>query len=193
MIIRPSAWPITTHSGIYRTNPSLPFQHSPGKIIYPCLASTCHCLTLFCCPTLLPKPFHSTHFPRLTQFSALLSQTAGMGTYVDSEGAFSPPRLPTMIRRERREAKRRMVFFSLLACVLFLTIVAFRQPDSFMSEYTQHRANSTATTNAKAKSWFAGRPISMGPILSDPQRHLSDSSLEDLKNTSLGVRDIGMV
>ncbi|CAF9941069.1 MAG: hypothetical protein ALECFALPRED_008980 [Alectoria fallacina] len=99
-----------------------------------------------------------------------------------------------MIRREMRETKRRMVLLSLLACFLFLTLVAFRRPNSFMSEYTHRSANPTASatsrTNTKAKSWLKGRPKSMGPVLGNGQRHLSDSSLADLKNTSLGFEKI---
>ena len=115
-----------------------------------------------------------------------------MGIHIDSERAISPTRTPAMMRRERREAIRRMVLLSLLVCVIFLTRVAFRQPNSFMSDYSQHSVNSTSSTYSnldnKTTSWFNGRPKSSTPTLSNSGRHLSDSSLADLKNLSLGVR-----
>lgn len=118
-----------------------------------------------------------------------------MGMTVDSERAYSPSKGPAMMRRERREAKRRMVLLSLLACFAFLTIVALRRPNSFLSEYTHQRANSTASapsrTKGKAKSWLSGRPKSSGPVLGNGERRLSHTSLADLKNASLGVREIG--
>lgn len=114
-----------------------------------------------------------------------------MGIHIDSERAHSPNTRPTMIRHERREVKRRMLLLSLLACFLFLTLVAFRRPKSFMSEYTYQTGNSSASvpsrTKAKTKSWLKGIPKSKGPILGNGERRLSDTSLADLKNTSLGV------
>lgn len=87
-----------------------------------------------------------------------------------------------------------MVLLSLLACFLFLTLVAFRRPNSLMGDYTRQPANSTAfapsRTNAKGKSWFNGRPKSAGPVLSNSARRLPDSSLADLKNSSLGFEKV---
>lgn len=121
-----------------------------------------------------------------------------MGIYLDSETAYSPTRRPAMVRRDLREAKRRMMLLSLLACFLFLTLVAFQRPNNLMSEYTHQSAKkSTASapsrTNAKAKSWFRGRPKSMGPVLGNGERYLSASSLAHLKNASLGVREMPIV
>lgn len=116
-----------------------------------------------------------------------------MGTFDDSEPAYSPLRHPATMRRERREAKRRMVLLSLLASLFFLTWVAFRRSNSFMSDYTHRPTNSTASAakpNTQGKSWLRGRPKSTGPILGNTGRRLSDTSLADLKNTSLGVRGI---
>ena len=117
-----------------------------------------------------------------------------MGVDVDSERAYSPSTPHRMIRLERREAKRRMVALSLLACFLFLAFVALRPANTFRREHTLQPANSTASslsrTNVKAKSWFKGRPKSRGPVLSDGQRSLSHSSLADLNNASLGVRQV---
>lgn len=115
-----------------------------------------------------------------------------MGIYLDSERAYSPSRRPAMVRRDVREAKRRMMLLSLLGCFLFLTLVAFQRPNGLMNEYTHHSAKSKALapsrTNAQAKSWLKGRPKSIGPVLGNGERHLSGRSLGDLKNASLGVR-----
>ena len=120
-----------------------------------------------------------------------------MDVVVDSEKEYSPSIRPAMMRRERREAKRRMVLLSLLACFLFLTLAAFRQPNNFMSGHAHQPTNSTtlapSRTKANSHSWFKGRPKSMGPILGNGGRHLSDSSLADLKNISLGVRGLQIV
>lgn len=163
---------------------------SPLALLFLCHTLLSFSLLHFFTSSLLPTPTT----PQPCQLPHHLSYRGIMGTLVDSEKAYSPSRRPTMIRRERREAKRRMVLLSLLACFLFLTLIAFRQSNSFMSDYTHQAANSTssapAKTNPESKSWLTGRPKSVGPILSNNGRHLSDSSLADLKNTSLGVRDI---
>ena len=113
-----------------------------------------------------------------------------MGTLLDAERAYSPTRHPASMRRERREAKRRMVLLSLLASLFFLTLVAFRRSNSFVTDYTYHSPNSTASapkSNPKTTSWLTGRPKSMGPVMSNTGRRLSENSLADLKNASLGV------
>ena len=131
--------------------------------------------------------------PQLTPTTSLL-QPRIMGFYDDSEKLYSHILNPAIMRRERREAKRRMVLLSLLACFIFLTMVAFRQPNNFMSGHTHQPANSTALatsrTDAESKSWIKGSHKSKGPFMGDVQRHLSDSSLADLKNNSLGVRGL---
>lgn len=117
-----------------------------------------------------------------------------MGIYLDSERAYSPSRRPAMVRRDVREAKRRMMLLSLLGCFLFLTLVAFQRPNGLMNEYTHHSAKSKALapsrTNAQAKSWLKGRPKSIGPVLGNGERHLSGRSLGDLKNASLGFEQV---
>lgn len=165
--------------GICRINPSLSY-HSSALAWRHSFHGRC--------------PLSLSHFRFPPTFINPTSQSHKdiMDVYVDSERPYSPTRRPTMIRRERREAKRRMVLLSLLACFLFLTLVAFRRPNSLMGDYTRQPANSTALapsrTNAKGKSWFNGRPKSTGPVLSNSARRLPDSSLADLKNSSLGVR-----
>ena len=181
--------------GICTTNP---FDRQASALAW--RHSLKHCHALFIVPPFsLLSPFLTCTISASLPTSpiASLSHRRMMGTYVDDERAYSPSRRPTMIRRERREAKRRMVLLSLLGCFLFLTLVVFRQPNSFMSDYTYQSTNSTASTssrtNSKAKLWFNGRPKSTGPNLSDSHRHLSDSSVADLKNTSLGVRELRMM
>ena len=116
-----------------------------------------------------------------------------MGAGVDCEIAYPQNTHPASMRRERREAKRRMVLLSLLGSLFFLTVVAFRRSNSFVSDYTYQTTNTTVSAsriNSKGKSWLTGRLKSAGPVLSNSGRCLSDSSLTALKNTSLGVSEI---
>ena len=119
-----------------------------------------------------------------------------MGAGLDGEIAYPPNNHPASMRRERREAKRRMVLLSLLGSLFFLTVVAFRRSNSFVSDYTYQTTNATVSAsriNQKGKSWLTGRLKSTGPVLSNSGRCLSDSSLTALKNTSLGVSEIRIV
>ena len=116
-----------------------------------------------------------------------------MGTCVDSEQAYSPTRNPATMRRERREAKRRMVLLSLLGCLFFLTVVAFRRSNNFVGDYTYQSTNATATApkpDTNGRSWLTGKPKSKGPVVSGSGRYLPDSSLAALRNSSLGVSEI---
>ena len=119
-----------------------------------------------------------------------------MGAGVDCEIAYPPITHPASMRRERREAKRRMVLLSLLASLFFLTVVAFRRSNSFVGDYTYQTTNTTSSAsiiNSKGKSWLTGKLKSTGPVLSNNGRCLPDSSLTALKNTSLGVSEISIV
>ena len=119
-----------------------------------------------------------------------------MGAGLDCEIAYPPNTHPATMRRERREAKRRMVLLSLLGSLFFLTVVAFRRSNSFVSDYTYQSTNTTYSAsriNSKGKSWLTGKLKSTGPVLSNNGRCLSDSSLTALKNSSLGVSEVYMV
>ena len=152
-------------------------------ILRPCLASLVSFLSLLSFSQLLASPLRLLLCPE---------HRVIMG---DSEKTFSPPTHPVTMRRERREAKRRMFLFSLLASFFFLTLVAFRRSNSFIADYTHQSTNANASVpkqNPKGKSWFDGRSKSSGPILSNSGRRLSASSLVDLQNASIGVRENGV-
>lgn len=95
--------------------------------------------------------------------------------------------------REKREARRKMVLVTVLGCVFFIILVGFRRSHVFTKQYTYQSTNSTAKSQSTSESDLNGEPVSMGPILANTGRSLSASSLADLRNASLGVRETRIV
>ncbi len=117
-----------------------------------------------------------------------------------------------MLGRGVGEARRRIVLVGLLALFLLLTLVAFRRQDTIkdvVSKGLHRTANTTASVpkpdtqadlkeNTKPKGTRFGEKytsnpsskpdvIYKSPVLGNGERSLTQESLEDLHNSSLGV------
>ena len=134
-----------------------------------------------------------------------------MGGFDDVE-SHSPTRYSSMLGRGVGEARRRIVLVGLLALFLLLTLVAFRRQDTIkdvVSKGLHRTANATTSlpkpdtqTDLKentepkdttASEKFTSNPSSKpaviykSPVLGNGERSLTQESLEDLHNSSLGV------
>ena len=127
----------------------------------------------------------------------------------------SPTRYSSMLGRGVGEAKRRIVLVGLLALLFILTLVAFRRQDTIkevVSKGLHRTANATASltkpdtqpdlkedkesTESKSSRFgekYTSNPSSKpdviykSPVLGNGERSLTQESLEDLHNSSLGV------
>lgn len=134
-----------------------------------------------------------------------------MGGFDDVE-SHSPTRYASMLGRGVGEARRRIVLVGILAFFLLLTLVAFRRQDTIkdvVSKGLHRTANTTASfpkpdtqadlkENTKPKDTTSGEKytsnpsskpdvIYQSPVLGNGERSLTQESLEDLHNSSLGV------
>ena len=132
-----------------------------------------------------------------------------MGAFDDVE---SPPtRYSGMLGRGVGEARRRIALIGLLVFFLILTLVAFRRQDTIKDVVSKgiHRTAESTTTatkpdttanskevkkpNTKVGGKYSSNPKSppsplySSPILGNGERSLTQESLQDIHNTSLGV------
>lgn len=137
-----------------------------------------------------------------------------MGAIYDLEAPLSPqsPRQSTMLRRGLNEARRKVMLLASLACLIVMTLAAFRRQDQIREMLddqrhgwingTTYMALSTtrdAATNpaaarspskdldSKSKAHVKQKHMAKGPVLGSGQRSLSTTNLMDLRNRTLGV------
>lgn len=94
-----------------------------------------------------------------------------------------------------------------LACLIAITLLAFRRQDQIrdlLDDQSQQWLNETVsptsihekaeidevTLGRKAMTGVRQKPITKGPVLGNGERSLSDRSLTDLWNKTLGVRSL---
>ena len=133
-----------------------------------------------------------------------------MGAFDDESQ--SPTRYSSMLGRGVGEARRRIVLICLIAFFLILTLVAFRRQDTIKevvgkgihrapavpapvatsdtkTDLQDHASKADTQKSEKAKS-KPSKPQTQykGPVLGNGERTLAQESLQDIHNSSLGVR-----